>query len=96
MQRRNTYLLCTLTLSSGFSNRVDTSFLFLLSLWTVLVHELEELSSSVLVQCMRKLSDSRRNLQALTKDNLLALKANVLWPLHKTGEVGFMLEVWTC
>ena len=45
---------------------------------------------------MRELSDGRGNLEALAEDDLLALKANILGPLDKAGEVLDGLDVLAC
>ena len=42
---------------------------------------------------MRELGNGRGDLQALVEDNLLALEANVLRPLHEAGEVGLGADV---
>lgn len=69
------------------SSSVKTRLLLLLGLGAVLVQELEELRSGVLVESVRELSDGGGNLQALGEDDLLALEADVFRPLHEAGEV---------
>lgn len=93
---KETYLLGLLALSSVLGSSVKTSLLLLLGLGTVLVKKLEELGGGVLVEGVRELSDGRRNLQALGKDDLLTLKADVFGPLHEAGEVGLRPDVLTC
>jgi len=60
-----------------------------------LVKQLEKLSGSILVQGVGELRNSRGNLQAALKDDLLPLKADVLRPLHESGEVRGGLNVLT-
>ena len=79
--------LSLLLLSGGLSSSLKTSLLLLLGLRAVLVKELEQLGSSVLVESVGELGDGGRNLQALVKDDLLALEADVLWPLHEAGQI---------
>ena len=61
----------------------------------LLVQQLEQLSSSVLVQSVRELCDSRRDLEALVEDDLLALKADIFRPFDEAGQVGLWLDVLT-
>lgn len=85
--------LSLLLLSSGLSGSLETRLLLLLGLRAVLVKELEQLSSSVLVESVRELSDSRGNLETLAEDDLLALKADVFGPFDETSQVGLGLNV---
>ena len=64
------------------------SLLLLLRLRAALVQELGELSSGVLVEGMRKLSDGGRNLETLADvgDG----------PLDETGQVSFGTNVLAC
>ena len=87
--------LSLLLLSGGLSNSSETSLLLLLGLGAVLVEKLEQLGSSVLVESVGELSDSRRDLEALVKDDLLALETNVLRPLDETCQVGLGLDILT-
>ena len=64
--------------------------------YDTLVQELEKLGRGVLVESVRELSDGRGNLEALAEDDLLALKANILGPLDKAGEVLDGLDVLAC
>ena len=61
----------------------------------LLVQQLEQLSSSVLVQSVRELCDSRRDLEALVEDDLLALKADIFRPFDEAGQVSLGLDVLT-
>jgi hypothetical protein len=51
------------------------------------------LSSGVTVECRLELGDRRGNLQALGEDLALALKTDVLGPLHHAREVTLGLDV---
>ena len=42
---------------------------------------------------MRELGDSRRDLEALVEDDLLALKADVFRPFDESGQVGLGLDI---
>lgn len=84
-------LLLALGDSGGLS--VQTLLLLDLSLRTVLVQELEGLSSGVAVQGVLELSDGRRDLQTHVEDLLLALKTDILGPLDETAEVALGLDV---
>jgi hypothetical protein len=42
-----------------------------------------------------ELSDSRRDLETLVQDDLLALKADVFGPLDKASQVGSRLDILT-
>ena len=53
------------------------------------------MSSSVLVESVRELGDSRRDLETLVEDDLLALKTNVFRPLDESGQVGLGADVLT-
>ena len=79
--------------SGGFSSGLKTSLLLLDSLRSVLVQELEQLSSSVLVQSMRKLGNCWWDLETFVQDDLLALKPNVFGPFHKTCKVSRGLDI---
>lgn len=82
-----------LVLSSSSSGGFEAGLLLLLALGSVLVQELEQLSSSVLVEGVGELGNSRRDLEALVKDDLLALKADIFGPLDEAGEVTSGLDV---
>ena len=88
--------LSLLLLGGRLGNSVKTSLLLLLGLRAVLVQELEQLSSSVLVEGVRELGDGRGHLEALAENDLLALKAHILGPLDEAGEVLLRLDVLAC
>ena len=85
--------LLLLTLGSGGSSGSETGLLLLLRLRAVLVQELEQLCSGVLVQSVGELGDGWWDLQALVKDDLLALEADVFGPLDEAGEVALGLDI---
>ena len=86
--------LCRLLFFGGsFGSSLKTFLLFDLGLWAVFVEKLEKLRSSVFVESVGELGNSWGNLQALREDNLLALKADVLWPLDEASEVSFGTDV---
>lgn len=82
-----------LAFSLGGSSSAETLTLLSLGLGAVLVGELEELSSSVLVQGLGELVNGRGNLQALVEDLLLALKTDVVGPLDEAGDIALGLDV---
>jgi len=84
-----------LSLSGSFGQSLKTLLLLDLALWAVLVEELEKLRSSVLVQSVGELGNSGGNLQALGKNDLLALKTDVLRPLDEASEIGLRTNVLT-
>jgi hypothetical protein len=59
------------------------------------VHQLEDLSSSVLVQDVSELVKSRRDLETLVDDLLLTLKLNILRPLDETRDITLGLNILT-
>lgn len=74
-----------LLLSSGGSGSFQSGLLLRLGLGTVLVEELEQLGSSVLVESVGELSDGRGNLQTLVEDDLLTLKTDVFGPFDEAS-----------
>ena len=84
-----------LLLSGGLGGSLKTSLLLLLGLGAVLVKELEQLGSSVLVEGVGELSNGRGDLETLVEDNLLALKANIFGPLDEASQVGLGLDILT-
>ncbi len=90
------YLILSLArLCSRCSNSSQTGLLVLLSLGTILVQKLEQLSSCVLVKGVAELRDGRRDLQALLQDNLLALQTDVLGPFDEASKITPGLDVIT-
>ena len=79
----------------SLSESIETSFLLLLGLRPVLVEELEQLGSSVLVQGVGELRNGRGHLEALVEDDLLALETDILRPLHEASQVGLGLDILT-
>jgi hypothetical protein len=77
----------------GTSSRRKTGLLLLFRLGPVLVKELEQLSSRVLVEGVCELCNRWRYLQALRKDNFLSLKADVFWPFDEACEISLGLNV---
>lgn len=86
-------ILLLLALLDGGGLLEETLLLLGLGLGAVLVEELEGLGSGVLVEDLLELGDGRGDLQAHVEDLLLALKTNILGPLHHTGEVALGLDV---
>lgn len=62
-------------------------------LWAVLFQQFEQLDAGLLVQCLRKLVDWWRNLQALLQNGLVTLDADVFWPSDETRQIAFGLDV---
>ena len=88
-------VLLLLTLLDGGSLLEQTLLLLSLGLRAVLVQELECLGGGVLVQNVLELSERRGNLEAHLEDLLLALKTDVLGPLHHAGDIALGLDVLT-
>lgn len=88
-------ILLLLALSDGGSLLGETLLLLGLGLRAVLVEELQGLSSGVAVKDVLELGDRRGNLQAKVEDLLLALKADILGPLHHARQVALGLDVLT-
>ena len=89
----NTY--DSVPLSGGSCSRSKTFLFLLLALRSVLVQKLEKLSGRVLVQGMRELCNGRGDLQALVKNDLLALKADVFRPFHEASQVSPGTDILT-
>lgn len=87
--------LSLLLLSGRLRDSLKASLLLLLGLGAVLIQQLEELSSSVLVQGVRELGNGRGNLETLVQDDLLALEANIFGPLDEASQVGLGLNILT-
>lgn len=86
-------ILLLLTLLDGGSLLEETLLLLGLGLRSVLVEELEGLGSSVAVEDVLELSESRGNLQAHLKDLLLSLEADILGPLDHARDISLRLDV---
>lgn len=86
-------ILLLLALLDGGSLLEETLLLLGLGLRSVLVEELESLGSSVAVEDVLELSESRGNLQAHLKDLLLALKTDILGPLDHARDISLGLNV---
>ena len=84
-----------LLLRLGKSSGTETLTLLSLGLGSVLVHQLEDLSSSVLVQNVGELVKSRRDLKTLVDDLLLTLKLDILRPLDETRDITLGLNILT-
>ena len=82
-----------LVLGDSCGGSLKTGLLLSDSLGPVLVKQLEELSSGVLVESVRKLSDGGGDLETLVEDDLLALKADVFGPFDEAGKISAMLDV---
>lgn len=88
-------ILLLLALRNGSGLLGETLLLLGLGLRTVLVEELEGLSSGVAVEDVLELGDRRGNLQAKVENLLLALKTDILGPLHHARQVALGLDVLT-
>lgn len=86
-------ILLLLALLDGGGLLQETLLLLDLSLRAVLVEELESLGGGVLVEDVLELGQGRGNLQADLEDLLLALKTDVLGPLHHAGDIALGLDV---
>lgn len=88
-------VLLLLALLDGGGLLQQTLLLLDLGLRAVLVEELESLGGGVLVENVLELGDRRGNLQPHVEDLLLALKTDILGPLHHTRKVALRLDVGT-
>jgi len=84
-----------LLLGNGGGGGLKTSLLFEFALRAVLVEELEELSSRVLVEGVRELGNGGGDLETLVEDDLLALEADVFGPLDEAGQIALGLDILT-
>lgn len=82
-----------LAVSDVLGSGVETTLLLLLGLGAVLVEQLEQVGGGVLVEGVGELGNRGGDLQALVKDNLLALETNILGPLGEAREVTDGLDV---
>lgn len=85
-----------LAISNVLGSGIKTTLLLLLRLGAVLVEQLEQIGGGVLVKGVGELGDRRGDLQALVKNNLLALKADIFGPLDEAREVTRRLDVLAC
>ncbi|KAH3670509.1 hypothetical protein OGAPHI_001024 [Ogataea philodendri] len=90
---RDVLLLLTVSNSSGLLG--ESLLLLSSSLWSVVVQELEHLSSSVSVQSVGELGDGWRNLQSHGQHLLLSLQSDVFWPFHKSVDGSLWLDSLT-
>lgn len=75
---------------------VQARLLLLLRLALVLLREAEERGRRVLVKNVGELGDRGRRLEALVKDDLLALETDVFRPLDEAGQVGRVTDRLAC
>ena len=88
-------VLLLLAVGNGRGLLGKALLLLSLCLGTVLVQDLEGLSSEVAVGDVLELGDGRRNLQAHVEDLLLALKPNVGGPSNHAAHVALRLDILT-
>lgn len=74
-------------LDSVLSLGSESGLLLLLGFGLVLVEELEQLGSSVLVQSVGELGNCWGDLESLVQDDLLSLESDVCGPLDESGQV---------
>lgn len=86
-------ILLLLAISDSAGLLVKTLLLLNLGLRAVLVEELEGLGGGVAVEGLRELGDRWWDLQAHVEDLALALKADILGPLHHARQVARGLDV---
>ncbi len=84
------------TTGSLLGEGTQTSLLISIRFRAVLVKQLEELGSGVLVQGLGELVDRGRDLQTLLQDGSLTLQTNVRGPLDETGKITLGLNSLTC
>jgi len=65
----------------------------LLRLRAVLIQQLEQVRSSVLIQGMRELSDGGWHFETLVQNDLLPSEADVFGSIDETGEVSLGSDV---
>jgi hypothetical protein len=91
------WLLAHIFLLLAFLNSrsflVQSLLLLSLRFWSIFVEELEGLCGGVAVEGVLELGDCGRDFEAEVEDLLLALQADVLWPLYHPREVAFGLDV---
>ena len=86
-------ILLLLALLDGGGLLQETLLLLDLGLGAVLVEELESLGGGVLVKNLLELGDRRGHLEAHVEDLLLALKTDILGPLHHARQVASGLDI---
>ena len=87
-------LLITILASGlGFSDLLETSLLLLGCLWRILLQELQQFTSLVLVESVCELIDHWRNLNSLKKNLLLALEIDVLGPSDISSHIHARLDI---
>ncbi len=86
-------LVTLLTSSLGFSDLLETSLLLLGSLWRILLQELQQFTSLVLVESVCELIDHWWNLNSLEKNLLLALESDVLGPSDISSHIPARLDI---
>ena len=87
------YVLLLLSFLDGGGLLEETLLLLGLGLRSVLVEELESLGSSVAVEDVLELGERRGDLEAHGDDLLLALKADILGPLHHARDIAAGLDI---
>ena len=65
----------------------------MIRLWAVLIQQLEQLHSSVLIQSMQELGDGGWYLEMLVQNDLSPLEADIFRPFDETGEVSLGPDV---
>lgn len=88
-------ILLFLSLLDGGGLLDQTLLLLGLALGAVLVQKLKGLSGGVTVENVLELSNRRWDLETEVEDLLLALKTNILGPLHHAGKISTWLDVLT-
>lgn len=88
-------LITLLTSGLGFSDLLETSLLLLSGLWRVLLQELQQFRSLVLVESVGELVDHGWNLDSLEKNLLLTLESDVLGPSDISCHIHAWLDIIT-
>jgi len=86
-------VLLLLALLDGGGLLEETLLLLGLGLRSVLVEELESLGGGVAVKDVLELGERRGHLETHADDLLLALEADILGPLHHTGDISAGLDI---
>jgi hypothetical protein len=85
--------LIWLSVSACLGTGHESSLLLSLRFWGVLLGELEELGSRLLVQSLAELVDAWGNLESLLENGALALKLDVLWPSNESSQIALWLNI---